>query len=618
MFPIPLGSAPMDGPSSFETRLPTLAVLPFTCAGTSDEDALLAQGLHGDICTELTRFRGLRVISPASAAVVADLGDDAIGSRLRASHVLRGHLRRLGAQLQLDTALSCTREATQLWSERLHVPEGEIHALEVEVVGRIAATLNARLQEEQLAVARKATATLAPHLATLRGFRLLREGSLEADEAARALFEEALALDPGFARAHAGIAFSWFNEWSCQYWDRFEENGRLAYAHAHRALSFDDRDGQLHQVLGKVLLYHRDHARAAWYFDRALALCPNDPEILIAQALYDAYLGRPEAGIEHAARAMRLNPYHPPYYFGLAAIPHLVAGEFEKAVSLGLQADGIPNVDVPAFWAVALAHHGAFDRAREQFDLYKANLCAKILNGRTPDPGEAVRWFVDYNPFRRPEHVAIFVDGFRLIDAALPRAAPAATMDAVLARTGTGWLVDYAGRSAVLGELKGLHDIRHLVERPGTEVHCLDLAGRDGEDAGGNVLDERARNAIKQRIRDLQEVLAEAEDMNDIGKAEAARNELDRLVEHLSAALGLGGRARRLGDLAEKARTSVTWRIRHALRRIEAAHPALGRHFANSIRTGTFCRYSPEHPMAWRFEVPASRAVAAAQDVVAP
>lgn len=46
--------------------------------------------------------------------------------------------------------------------------------------------------------------------------------------------------------------------------------------------------------------------------------------------------------------------------------------------------------------------------------------------------------------------------------------------------------------------------------------------------------------------------------------------------------------------------TAVTWRIRHAIRKIEAAHPVLGRHLANSLRTGTFCSYQPERPVAWR------------------
>jgi hypothetical protein len=69
------------------------------------------------------------------------------------------------------------------------------------------------------------------------------------------------------------------------------------------------------------------------------------------------------------------------------------------------------------------------------------------------------------------------------------------------------------------------------------------------------------------------------------------REEMDSIIEALSAALGLGGRVRKLGDSVEKARTAVTWRIRHALRRIEAVHPAMGRHLARRVKTGTFCQF---------------------------
>ena len=69
----------------------------------------------------------------------------------------------------------------------------------------------------------------------------------------------------------------------------------------------------------------------------------------------------------------------------------------------------------------------------------------------------------------------------------------------------------------------------------------------------------------------------------------------------LKAAYGLGGRARRAGDHAERARSAVTWRIRSAIARIDAVHPALGRHLKKSgSRTGTFCAYTPEQRVDWR------------------
>jgi TolB-like protein len=591
----------MDDPQH-EMRLPTLAILPFARAGATEEDALLAQGLHGDICGELTRFRGLRVISPASSTAVADLTDDRIGARLRASHVLRGHLRRNGNQLRLDTALSCTRDATQIWSERLHVPEGEIQALEIEVVGRIAATLNARLEEDLLLVARRSAADLAPHLSTLRGFRLLRDGTIESDEAALALFHGAIVIDPALARAHAGVAFSWFNEWSCQYWNRYEENGRLAYYHAHAALALDDRDALLHQVLGKVHLIRRDYERASWYFDRALALCPNDADLLIAQCVYSACLGDHVASIAHATRAMLLHPFHPNAYFGLAAIAHLLARDAATASDFFSRSDGLPYVGIPAFHAIALGHLDRIDEARAAFADFLERYRDKIVYGAAPEASEAMRWFFDFYPFRSEADAAFLLEGFgrACADAPAPCRQPPAMSAGVLSRNSAGWHVEFAGETAHLPALKGIADIHLLLENAGKEIHCLDLSGRHGEDLGGEILDEKARSAVKRRIRDLQEALAEAEDMNNIGRAEAARAEMDQLVQALASALGLGGRARRLGDAAEKARTSVTWRIRHALRRIEAAHPALGRHLSNSIRTGTFCSYRPETGMAWR------------------
>ena len=164
------------------------------------------------------------------------------------------------------------------------------------------------------------------------------------------------------------------------------------------------------------------------------------------------------------------------------------------------------------------------------------------------------------------------------------------------------WIAEFEGRRVIIADLKGLRDIRRLLEVSGQEIHCLDLAEREAAVPGGDaMLDQKARNALKTRMRDLQEDLAEAEGMNDIGRAERLRTEIDSLLDTLKAALGLGGRSRRLGDAAEKARTAVTWRIRHALTRITQAHPELGRHLAHSLRTGTFCSYQPETSIAWRF-----------------
>ncbi|WP_181704888.1 hypothetical protein [Chthonobacter rhizosphaerae] len=590
----------METPVQRNDGLPTIAVLPFAAA---DGDAWLALGLHEDICSELTRFRGIRVIAPASAGVVVDHADGEIAKALGATHVLRGRLRRQAEALQLSVALADARAAVQLWAERVTLAGADVQGLESLLVGRIAATLNARLEEAANAAAqRRGASGLAAYELTVRGLKLMRDGTLEADEAARACFEEAIRLDPHFARAHSGIALSWFNEWSCQFWDRFEEASRKAYVHAHRALQLDDTDAMVHLVLAKVALFRQSYEQAAWYLDRALSLCPHDADLLVQAAILEVYLGRPDAAVEHAELALRLNPHHPAFYHVVAAFAHVFAGRLETAIACGARSDAIPFVDAPAYLAFAHAHLGNLDAARAEYGRYLDAYREKIAFGQPFEPDAPREWLFRNNPFRRDEDMDFLRRGFDRLGVAGRRSTePPVPLPGpnLLSRDGDGWIAVYGGRRATLPDLKGLRDIRQLLGHPGEEIHCLDLAGRELMGAGDAVLDERARAALKRRLGDLQEEIEDAEDANDSGRAERARAERERLVEALAAALGLGGRNRRLGDQAEKARTSVTWRIRHALRRIEASHPALGRHLCNSIRTGTFCRYSPEAPVAW-------------------
>jgi hypothetical protein len=64
-------------------------------------------------------------------------------------------------------------------------------------------------------------------------------------------------------------------------------------------------------------------------------------------------------------------------------------------------------------------------------------------------------------------------------------------------------------------------------------------------------------------------------------------------------AIGLGGRDRKMGDSSERARSAVTWRIRHAIKKLEVVHPALARHLRVSLKTGVFCSYEPEKETRW-------------------
>jgi tetratricopeptide (TPR) repeat protein len=178
----------------------------------------------------------------------------------------------------------------------------------------------------------------------------------------------------------------------------------------------------------------------------------------------------------------------------------------------------------------------------------------------------------------------------------------------VFRRDGQFWTLSYRGRIVRMKDAKGLQDLAKLLSMPGNEIHVLDLAGNRAEPTRhalgrsgdlGDVLDARARAEYRRRLAELDDDVADAEQFADLGRAEKARAERDFIATELAAALGLGGRPRRTGDPAERARKAVAGRIRLTIGRIDQEAPDLARHLANAVHTGTFCVYRPEVPIDW-------------------
>jgi hypothetical protein len=207
----------------------------------------------------------------------------------------------------------------------------------------------------------------------------------------------------------------------------------------------------------------------------------------------------------------------------------------------------------------------------------------------------------------RAAHLATEL-GLRGVPARLPAprdASSAAEMrgpDAELCRDGELWRIRYKAASAHLRDSKGLVDLHTLLARPGTDVHVLELAGAGhAEGDAGTLLDATARAAYRHRLGELDHDLAVARAEHDTGRAERLDDERIALLGELRRATGLSGRPRSLGSsTTERARKTVTSRLREAIHRIEAVLPELGAHLDRSVITGTRCRYQPTTQISWR------------------
>jgi tetratricopeptide (TPR) repeat protein len=214
-------------------------------------------------------------------------------------------------------------------------------------------------------------------------------------------------------------------------------------------------------------------------------------------------------------------------------------------------------------------------------------------------------------------------DGHPVQDGPSAAKTPDAAPWSVCRREGEYWSIAFAGDAFRLKDVKGLHYLAYLLSHPGREFHVLDLAsaGHGAPAAGlqaspareddlhqgrlsdtGPVLDEQAKNAYRVRLQELEEELAEATSWADPVRATRARQEMQFLLGELAAAVGLGGRDRKAGSAAERARVNITRAIKAALSRISAHSPALAAHLDMTIHTGTFCSYTPDPraPITWR------------------
>ncbi|MFE8912950.1 ATP-binding protein [Streptomyces globisporus] len=175
-------------------------------------------------------------------------------------------------------------------------------------------------------------------------------------------------------------------------------------------------------------------------------------------------------------------------------------------------------------------------------------------------------------------------------------------------RNGPVWQLRWDGVTVHVPDAKGLRDLHSLLGLPGADVPAVRLLAPEGGDlvvAAGQlgsdpVLDEEAKRRYKAHLDRLDAEIDRAAARDDTQQVEKYGRERQALLDELRTAAGLGGRARRLGDRTERARKTVTARIRDTLRKLETLHPALAAHLNASVTTGTTCAYRPDHSPDWR------------------
>ena len=185
----------------------------------------------------------------------------------------------------------------------------------------------------------------------------------------------------------------------------------------------------------------------------------------------------------------------------------------------------------------------------------------------------------------------------------------AAATECLFRRERDVWAIADEGHALRLKDSKGVQYIAQLMRNEGQEIHAADLAAGPADASRETAPRPRplgrgsrhpGAREYRERLRDLEADLEEATRWSDVGRAARIREEIEFLTDELSAAFGVGGRARKAGDVTERARKAVASRIRDSIERIRREHGALALHLENAVRTGAFCCYRPDRSPGWK------------------
>jgi serine/threonine-protein kinase len=300
-----------DGNGSSAVAGRVIAVLPFVNASSEPDTEYLSDGITDELIDALAKVDGLRVASRTSVFALKGKPQDvrATGAMLDAAWVLEGTVRRAGQRLRISAQLTSTDSGRVLWSERYDRLFEDVFAIQEEIARTIVATLRtmafAELAEP---AAKRRTKSLAAYGLYLKGRyawnKRTPEGVLEAIE----LFQQAIAEDPGYAQAYAGLSDSY----SLQLDYRnvpVAEGFACAEENARRAIELDDTVAEAHASLAwSLFVYDWDWDAARREFQRAIEL---DPRYATGHQWYAFLLasqGRMDEGVREAILATELDP----------------------------------------------------------------------------------------------------------------------------------------------------------------------------------------------------------------------------------------------------------------------------------------------------------------------
>jgi serine/threonine protein kinase/tetratricopeptide (TPR) repeat protein len=286
---------------------PSVAVLSFRNMSADPENEYFSDGLAEELINALAKVEGLQVASRTSAFAFKGRNEDVrkIGEQLNVRTVLEGSVRKAGNRLRISAQLVSVADGYHLWSETYNRELEDVFAIQDEIAQNIAKALQVILSEKEKR-AKAPTADVKAYDYYLRGRQFVHQFRRKGFEFAQQMFARAIAIDPNYALAYAGMAdcHSLLN----MYWDTSPANLQKADEASRKALELDPELAEAHVARGLAVSLKKDYAEAEREFETAIGL---DPNLFAARYFYGRTCqaqGKLLEAARHFEQACKLRP----------------------------------------------------------------------------------------------------------------------------------------------------------------------------------------------------------------------------------------------------------------------------------------------------------------------
>jgi TolB-like protein/Tfp pilus assembly protein PilF len=365
---------------SSANQIPAIAVLPFNDLMSKPESQALSIALTEETVNELRRFHGFKVISALSSLSLRNQNLDlaATSKILGARYLVCGSIRQSQMKIQVAVELVDASNGELIWAERYTRKLEDLFVLQAELARDIAGSIEPEaVGHSYLLSNRKSPTSLTAWELVLRGDRQLYKqlGTRRNSDEVQSLYRSAMQLDPDYAPAYSGLAYSLCLELkegiavdSLNVESQMLEN-------AQQAVRLDDGNPWCQVILGRAQQQLREYDAAVIAYRKAVELCPSSSKAHFGLGFGLSTIGEYDESIESLDRAIELSPRDPLSWscHTVKALTYIYSGEFEKAAASSALSSSYANSNhwAPAIHAPTLVHLGRYDEAQKVLEKVK-------------------------------------------------------------------------------------------------------------------------------------------------------------------------------------------------------------------------------------------------------